>query len=297
MKQGRLNGILVAMITPFDEDGHVEFEYLAGVVRFLLEKGVHGFFTCGTSGEGALMSIEQRKAVSKAIVDEVASRVPVVVHAGAITTDETVALAKHADDIGAQAVGVVSPYYFHPDPDGLVEHYRTVAEAVSIPVFVYNIPGCTGFNITPDIMRRLLEIGNVMGFKDSSGRLDQIQEIMRTAPKPIIAINGSDGLLFSSLMIGTDAQISGSANVVPELMVGIYEHCRKGEYKKALSLQNTWREVMRVVFSVRLPSANLKTALELRGVKAGIPKRPLRPMKAEEVSIFKEKLKALNLYW
>lgn len=297
MKQTRLKGILAAIITPFDEDGHVEFEHLAGVARFLLEKGVHGLFTCGTSGEGALMSDEQRKAVSEAIVNEVAGRVPVVVHAGAASTDKTVELAKHADDIGAQAVGVVSPYYFHPDTEGLIEHYRTVAEAISIPVFVYNIPECTGFNITPDIMRRLLEIENVIGFKDSSGRLSQIQEVMRTAPKPIIAINGSDGLLFSSLMIGTDAQISGSANVVPELMVGIYEHCRKGEYKKALSLQNTWREVMQVVFSMGLPSASIKTALELRGVKAGIPKRPLRPMKAEETSILKEKLKGLSLYW
>lgn len=297
MKKGKFSGILVANVTPFDEDGHVEFEYLAGVVRFLLDKGVHGFFACGTSGEGALMSIEQRKSVSEAIIDEVAGRVPVIVHAGAITTDKTVALAKHADDIGAQAVGVVSPYYFHPDLEGLVEHYRTVAEAISIPVFVYNIPGCTGFNIDSNTMRRLLEIENVIGFKDSSGNLRQIQRIMSIAPKPIVAINGSDGLLIFALMIGADAQISGSANVVPEMMVGIYEHARKGEYEKALNLQKTWREAMRVVFSMRLPSASLKTALELRGVKAGIPKRPLRPMKAEEVSVLKEKLRALNLFW
>jgi len=295
MKQTKFQGIFPAVITPFDQEGNVDFESLRNVVRFHLEKGVHGFFACGTAGEGPSMSIEERKAVAEAVVKEVAGRVPVIVHVGTTNTKETVELAKHAEKIGSPAVGAVSPYYFKPDLEGLVEHYRLIAEAVGIPVFVYNIPRLTGFNITPEMVRRICTIENVKGVKDTSDNLIQLQEIIETAPKPITVINGSDWLLFAALMVGVDGQISSAANVIPEVMVELYELFKKKEYGKALNLQAKINAVKKTLEGP--PIAPVKAALELRGVKAGVPKRPLRPLKPEEIIKLSERLKALNLYW
>jgi len=144
-------------------------------------------------------------------------------------------------------------------------------------------------------LRKLLEIENVVGVKDSSGDLIQIREIMETAPKPITFINGHDRILFAALMMGAKAQISGTANVAPELLVGVYEHYKKGEYKEALDLQTKIDFVARTLAGP--PISKIKKALELRGVKAGLPKRPLRPLTQEETSGLEEKLKALDLFW
>jgi len=295
MKETKFEGIFPAVITPFDREGNVWFESLWDVVRFQMEKGVHGLFVCGTAGEGPSMSVEQRKSVAEVVVKEVAGRIPVIVHVGTTNTKETVELAKHAEEIGAQAVGAVSPYYFKPDLEGLVEHYRLLAEAVGIPVFVYNIPRLTGFNITPDMIRRICTIENVKGVKDTSDNLIQLQEIIETAPKPITVINGSDWLLFAALMVGVDGQISSVANVIPEIMVELYELYKKREYGRALNLQAKINAVKKALEGP--PIAPVKAALELRGVKAGVPKRPLRPLKPEEIIKLGERLKSLNLYW
>ncbi|MFQ6094741.1 MAG: 4-hydroxy-tetrahydrodipicolinate synthase [Candidatus Bathyarchaeia archaeon] len=295
MEPKRIRGILPAIITPFNRDGDVEFEHLRGVVRFHLEKGVHGFFACGSAGEGPLMSIEQRKAVAETVLKEAADRVPVIVHVGTTNTRESIELARHAEAAGATAVGVVTPYYFHPDVEGLIEHYKLIAEAVDIPVLAYNIPIRTGYNMTPEIVRKLCDIPNMIGVKDSSRNLIQIREIIETAPKPITVINGSDNLLFAALMIGVDAQISGIANVVPELLVELYEAYKKGVYEKAVDLQAKINAVKRVLD--KPPIAPIKAALEMRGVKAGLPRRPLRPLTLEELTKLEERLKTLNLFW
>jgi len=295
MQNAKLRGIFPAIITPFNSEGDVEFEHLRDVARFQMSKGVHGFFVCGSAGEGPLMSTEQRRTVAEALITEVAGRVPVIVHAGSTNTREANELAKHAQDCGAAAVGVVAPFYFKPDPEGLIEHYRSIAEAVTIPVLVYNIPSRAGYNITPETIAKICSIPNIMGVKDSSGDLIQLREIIETAPKSITVINGADNLLYAALTVGVHGQISGIANVVPELLVELYNVYKKGEYDKALNLQTKINAVKRSVEGP--PIAPLKAALELRGIKAGLPRRPLRPLKQSEIIILEEKLKSLNLFW
>ncbi len=291
-------GILPAIITPFNSDGSVDFDALREVVRFQIKKGVHGFFACGTVGEGVLMSIEQRKAVAEAIVKEAKGKVPVIVHVGTTNTSESVELAKHAEQIGAKAVGAVTPFFFKPDIEGLKMHYQAIAEAVHIPVFVYNIPRMTGFNITAETFRKLCVIEGVAGIKDSSGNLSQIQEIIETAPKPITVINGADDILLAALIVGVNAEISGTANIAPELLVEIYESYKEGNYEKALKLQRKLNVLKRAVYSIGSSNiSSIKAALEMRGVKAGIPKKPIRPLNSEEISKLKDKLSALGLYW
>lgn len=289
-------GILPAIITPFDVEGNVDFDLLRDIVRFQIDKGVHGFFVCGTVGEGPLMSIEQRKSVAEAVVREAKGKVPVIVHVGTTNTAESVELAKHAESIEANAVGAVTPYFFKPDLEGLIMHYRLISEAVRIPTFVYNIPQQTGFNLTPEIFRKLCSIENIHGIKDSSGSLSQIQEIIETAPKHVTVINGADDILLAALLVGVNAEISGVANVAPEILVELYENFREGNYKKALELQRKTNVLRRILYEwSSIPS--IKAALELRGIKAGMPKKPLRPLKQEEISRLKDKLKALGLFW
>ncbi|MEM1581272.1 MAG: 4-hydroxy-tetrahydrodipicolinate synthase [Candidatus Bathyarchaeia archaeon] len=291
-------GILPAIITPFDSNGDVDFHALSDVVRFQINGGVHGFFACGTVGEGALMSIEQRKTVAEAIVREVKGKIPVIVHVGTTNTSESTELARHAEKIGAKAVGAINPFFFKPDVEGLMIHYQSIANAVSIPVFVYNIPQMTGFNITAEIFRKLCSIEGVAGIKDSSGNLSQLQELIETAPKPITVINGADDIFLAALIVGASAEISGIANVAPELMVELYEAYRENDYKRALNLQRKVNALRRILYLMG-PSniASIKAALELRGVKAGLPRKPLRPMKSEETAKLKDKLNALGLYW
>ncbi|MEM2790077.1 MAG: 4-hydroxy-tetrahydrodipicolinate synthase [Candidatus Bathyarchaeia archaeon] len=298
MSKPLFEGVFPAIITPFDCEGNVDFDALRGVVRFHIEAGVHGFFVCGTVGEGALMSIEQRKAVAEAVIKEASGKVPVIVHVGTTNTSESVDLAKHAEGSGAKAVGAINPFFFKPDVEGLMMHYQEIACAVRIPVFVYNIPQLTGFNITPDIFVKLCAVEGVSGIKDSSGNLSQLQTIIETAPKPITVINGADDIFLAALLVGASAEISGIANAAPELMVELYESFREGNYEKALSLQRKVNALRRVLYGIG-PSniATIKVALELRGIKAGLPRKPLRPMKTEEVDRLKEKLKALGLYW
>ena len=298
MRKPLFEGIIPAIITPFDHEGNVDFEALREVVRFQIDGGVHGFFACGTVGEGVLMSIEQRKAVAEAIVKEARGKVPVIVHVGTTNTCESVELARHAEQVGAKAVGAVTPFFFKPDVEGLKMHYQLIAEAVHIPVLVYNIPQMTGFNVTAETFRKLCAIKGVAGIKDSSGNLGQIQEIIETAPKPVTVISGADNLLLAALLVGVDAEISGAANVAPELMVELYESFRENDYERALKLQRKLNQLMRILYSAGLSYASsIKAALEMRGVKAGIPRKPLRPLSSEESSRLKDKLGALGLYW
>ena len=295
MTRADFQGIFPALITPFDREGEVNLEDLRGVTRFHIEKGVDGFFICGSAGEGPLMSIRQRKLVAETVLDEASNRVALIVHVGTTNTAETTELAKHAEENGADAVGVVSPYYFKPDLEGLIEHYRLVSESVNIPVLVYNIPSRTDFNVTSQMMARLCELPNIAGVKDSSRNLVQIREIIETAPKKITVINGADNLIFAALMIGVDAQISGTANVAPELFVELYKAFKGGDHGKALKIQADINSVIRALSGP--PIAPLKAALRLRGIKAGVPKRPLRPLRPDEISGLKERLSALDLFW
>ena len=289
-------GVFPAIITPFDSDGNVDSVALREVVRFQIDRGVDGFFVCGTMGEGVLMSVEQRKITAETVIGEAGGKASVIVHVGATNTAECIELAKHAEKIGADAVGVITPFFFKPDLEGLMTHYRLIAESIRIPVLAYNIPRLTGFNLTPETFRKLCAIENLHGIKDSSGNLSQLQEIIEAAPKPVTVINGADGIFLAALLIGAHAEISGVANAAPELLVELYENFKSGNYEKALELQRKINALRRILYSGP-PVAPIKAALELRGVRAGLPKKPLRPLKPEEVSRLKDRLKSLNLFW
>lgn len=289
----KIEGVITALLTPFTEEGDVDEEALRELVEFQVKSGIHGLYPCGTVGEGPTMSIEQRKRVAKIVVDQVKARIPVIVHIGAIDTTMTVELAKHAEEAGADALGCVTPYYFTLDDDAIIEHYRRVAEAVRIPIFVYNIPHRTNINITPNLMAKLAKIPNIVGVKDSSRDFTQLCEYIEKLGKSFTVICGTDALMIPALFMGAKGSISAISNVFPELFVNAYDAYKKKDYEKAITLQ---LKIIAARKAFAKPTiAPLKEALKIRGFKAGTVKNPLRPMTKKETMELRNSLIELGL--
>lgn len=289
----KIEGIITALITPFTQEGNVNEGTLRELVEFQVRSGVHGLYPCGTTGEGLTMSIEQRKRVAEIVVGQVKARIPVVVHIGAINTAMTIQLAKHAEKIGADALGCVTPYYYALDDDAIIEHYRRVAEAVRIPIFVYNIPHRTTINVTPDLMVKLAKLPNIMGIKDSSRNFAQLCEYIEKLGKGFTVISGTDAYIIPALFMGAKGAISAIANAFPELLVESYDAYKKGNHEKAIGLQYKIVAARRVLAKPAI--APLKEALKMRGYRAGTVKNPLRPMTKEETIKLRDSLIGLGL--
>lgn len=289
----KIEGIITALLTPFTEKGDIDEEALQELVEFQVKSGIHGLYPCGTVGEGPTMSIEQRKRVAEIVIGQVKARIPVIVHIGAINTTMTVELAKHAEKVGADALGCVTPYYFTLDDDAIIEHYRRVAEAVRIPLFVYNIPHRTKINITPNLMAKLAKLPNIIGIKDSSRDFTQLCEYMEKLGKGFTVICGTDALMIPALFMGAKGAISAISNVFPELFVDAYDAYKKKNYEKAIELQFKIIVVRRVLAKPTV--APLKEALKMRGFRAGTVKNPLRPMTEKEIIELRNSLKGLGL--
>jgi len=289
----KIEGIITALITPFTEEGDIDEQALQELVEFQVKSGVHGLYPCGTVGEGPTMSIEQRKRVAEIVVDKVKARIPVIVHIGTINTTMTIELAKHAEKVGADALGCVTPYYFTLDDDAIVEHYRRVAEAVRMPIFVYNIPHRTNINITPNLMAKLAKLPNITGIKDSSRDFTQLCEYIEKLGKGFTIICGTDALIIPALFMGAKGSISSISNVFPELFVDAYDAYKNRSYEKAITLQYRIIAARRVLAKPAI--APLKEALKMRGYRAGTVKNPLRPMTEGETIKLRDSLMELGL--
>lgn len=289
----KIEGIITALLTPFTEEGNIDEEALQELVEFQVKSGIHGLYPCGTVGEGPTMSIEQRKRVAEIVMGQVKARIPVIVHIGAINTTMTVELAKHAEKVGADALGCVTPYYFTLDDDAIIEHYRRVAEAVRIPLFVYNIPHRTNINITPNLMAKLAKLPNIVGIKDSSRDFTQLCEYIEKLGKGFTVICGTDALMIPALFMGAKGAISAISNVFPELFVDAYNAYKKRNYEKAIELQFKIIVTRRALAKPTV--APLKEALKMRGFRAGTVKNPLRPMTEKEIIELRNSLIGLGL--
>lgn len=288
-------GVIPALLTPFRDD-RVDTEALKRLVDFLIENGVHGLYPCGTTGEGMLMNSAERKLVAETVVEAAKNRVPVMVHVGAFSTSETVDLALHARSIGADAVGVVAPYFYKVDREGLLRHYKTVADAVSdMPVYIYNLPGNTGNDIPPALAGQIAAAcPNVVGIKDSSKDLARLEAYIAQLGPEYQVIVGSDALVLPTLVMGGAGVISAVANVFPEPVVGLYNAFKAGDLKKARELQfkvNKLRDTLKQGPYL----AAFKAALSMRGVEFGGSKSPLRALNADGVGKLESDLKALGV--
>lgn len=281
------HGVIPPTITAFDGDETVDYETTAEHARFVVDNGAHGVFPLGTNGEFPLLSPEERDGVVDAVVDAVGGDVPVIAGVGAPSTKQTIAHAKHAAAAGADGVVVVTPYYYPLDGDAAVAHYRRVAEAVDLPLYIYHIPSKTGNSLSLETLAALADIDSVAGLKDSSKDVPWLGQAVDAHPE-LTFLAGSDSLLFAGLEIGCTGVVSAVANAFPELVVELYEAYDEGDEARARDLQSTVYDV-RDAFKQGPYMAGVKSALSLRGFDAGPLRSPLRRMdEAGEAALERE---------
>jgi 4-hydroxy-tetrahydrodipicolinate synthase len=274
----RAKGIVVAMITPFNDDESVNKEGLCTLVRFLIERGVHGLFPAGSQGEFFALTADERRRVLDITLEAAAGKVFVLAHVGAITTREAIALARHAEAAGADAVSAITPFFIKPSQDELYRHYMELASAVNLPVLAYNNPGRTGVNLQPATAARIArDAANFAGIKDSSGDVAQFAEYIRLCPPGFQAFMGKDSLIFAGLAHGAAGAVSASANVVPELVVSVYDAVSARDFIRGRELQRLLVP-LRLAFDLGTFPAVIKEAMQMIGLPAGPVRRPVEPL-------------------
>ena len=267
-----LSGITTPLVTPFEDDSNeIDEDAFADLIDHLLENGIDGVFPCGTTGEFASLSPEERKRVHELTVEHVDGEVPVLAGAAATTVDEAVEYADHAAEIGADAAVVTEPYFHGPNaPAGNQRFFEAVADRSPIPVLLYNIPPCTGGSIALETITTLAEHENVLGIKDSSGDLEYLLSIIRETPEEFVVLQGYDNLLVPALRMGADGGLNALSNVVPAQYADLYE---SDDEERGAAIQDAISPLFAACASYGFGPAT-KTALEYRGV---IPTDAVRP--------------------
>jgi len=274
-----LHGVLSALVTPFtDETDTVDEPALRALVERTIAAGAHGLVPCGSTGEFAAMTNDERRQVVEIVIDQAAGRVPTVAHTAAMTTRAAISLSQHAESAGAAAIMVVAPYYEPLSLDEVSSYYREVARAVSIDVMVYNLPVATGVNVSPDVVAKLAtEMPNIRYVKDTSGDLSQALRLIHDHADVVSTFVGWDTLYFTSLVEGAAGSVIGAANIIPAELVGIYDAVQAGDLRGARTI---WAEVyplMQFLTSGGYVSA-VKGALNVIGQPIGDPRPPMESL-------------------
>lgn len=271
-----MDKIFAALLTPVDTEGKLDVSLLVKLVKHELDKGVEGFYCCGSSGEGLLFEKEERKKIVETVTSEVSNQVPVIVHTGALSTVMSVELSLHAQSCGAKAVSLIPPIYYSYTQEEVEHHYMSVVEALEIGVIVYNIPQFTGINFSKRMNSKLLDDSRIVGIKHTSMNLYELERIHEAFPEKTL-YNGFDEMYLYSLSAGAQATIGTTVNICPKIFKEIRENFKKNEIEKARETQstlNTFIEVM--VENGIFPST--KYAMELLGVPCGSCRLPFIPL-------------------
>ncbi len=285
-------GIIPALVTPFKENFDVDYEGIAKLLDYV-EKHVDAVVPAGTTGESATLSYQEHIEVVKYVCD--VANVPVIAGAGSNSTREAVFLGKEVEKAGADAAMFITPYYNKPNKEGLYQHYKKIAEEISIPIIIYNVPSRTACNITPDVVERLAnDFDNIIGIKEASGNLKQVCEIINRTPNNFVLLSGDDFLTLPILMLGGKGVISVAANVAPHLMKEMYSAFKEGDIEKAREFHYRLMPLFSVLFIDTNPIP-VKKALELMGLPAGKPRLPLVELDEEKTKKVEEVLRNLEL--
>ena len=262
-----LKGILPATVSPNRPDGSFDAAAMRKIVRHQIDAGSDGVYVCGGTGEGLLMSREDRELALETTLEELNGEATVIAHVGAFQTAETVALARHASRAGADAIAALPPAYFYvPDDDGMIEYYKTVADASDVPLLIYNIPQRTRITMTEALFTRLLDIPNVVGMKDSSGDIFSLGNLVAKTGDPVI-FEGEDATVLWALMAGAKGGIGSTYNVMPHLYVRMWRAFQDGRIDDAAATQLRINEFIAVLIRVSVISAVMHT-MEFIGLRA-----------------------------
>lgn len=261
-----LHGAGVALVTPFDADGAIDFDALGRLIDHQLESGMDYLVSLGTTGETATLSASERKDIWKFTAEKAGGRVPLVAGIGGNNTAEIAEQVRNFDIAGYQAVLSVSPYYNKPTQEGIYQHYKAVAAASALPVILYNVPGRTGSNITPETTVRLArDVSNIVATKEASGNYDQFSKIMRDKPEDFIMISGDDGATLPMMALGAVGVISVVANAFPAAISRMTRLCLDGNFAEARQIHSELLEITDLCFAEGNP-AGVKSFLAHLGL-------------------------------
>ena len=276
MKKVIFKGCGTAIITPFTEDG-VNFEEFRKMIEFQISEGIDSIIVCGTTGESSTMTTEEKKETIKFAIDVVAKRIPVIAGTGGNCTKSAIEMSKYAESVGADAVLVVTPYYNKTTQSGLIAHYKAIAESISIPVILYNVPSRTGLNITPATCLELSKIDNIVAIKEASGNISQVAEIANLCRDNLAIYSGNDDQVLPVLSLGGLGVISVVSHLIPKDMHNMVEKFFNGNIKEATTLQLDTLKLTSALFSEVNPIP-VKAACNMMGFNVGTPRLPLIEM-------------------
>lgn len=268
-------GIIPAMVTPFTTDDKINEQSLRQLTNYLIEGGVHGLFAVGSQGEFWALDADEKRQVFEIVIDETRGRVPVYAGTGAVTTREAIQLTQMAEEVGADAVSVLTPFFLSLNQDELVDFYTEIADSTSLPVILYNNPGRTGINISVETVVKLArDVDNIISIKDSSGDLQLSAEYIRRTGDDFHVLMGRDTLIYGGLLYGAAGSIAASANVKPSLLVEIYDAFMEGDLKRSLEAQRALAP-LRIAFGLGTFPSVVKEAVNMIGIDVGHCRAPV----------------------
>lgn len=288
-------GAGVAIITPFHEDGSVDYEKFGELIEFQVQNKTDAIIVCGTTGESSTLTHEEHLEVIRYCVEKVDHRIPVIAGTGSNCTQTAVYLSKEAENSGADALLLVTPYYNKGTQNGLYRHFKTIADSVKIPVILYNIPGRTGVALQPETIVRLCkEVENIVGVKDATGNISQTAHLMKLAEGCVDLYSGEDGIIVPMLSLGGKGVISVLSNVAPAQTHEICSRFFEGDVEGSCELQLRALPLVDALFCEVNPIP-VKKAAELMGLCGGTLRMPLTEMEPEHAARLEKELKAFGV--
>lgn len=288
----KFQGVIAVVLTPFNEDDKIDYSALERLIEFMLSKGIHGLFPCGSFSLGPLMNPEERKKVLEFTVKVNQNRVPIIAQIGAINTKTTVELARHAQSLGVDAIASIPPFYIPTDEEAIYAHFKEIIEAIDIPAYAYNNLW-TGRIISPGLLKRLVKLG-YQGMKDAGEDIQLHFDYLRSVPSSFNLLMGTETLAIPALSMGVKGFTSGTVNAFPEINVELYRLFKEGKLEQAAKLQLKISKLVNILSTGPVIST-MYACVKLRGLKFGQPRKPLRPISSELQEKIKDEISQLGL--
>lgn len=287
-------GVFTALITPFTRDGKLDEQALRKLVDFQIDRGIDGLVPVGTTGESPTLSPEETEQVIRIVVEQTGGRVPVIAGTGSNCTDKAIHMTEKAKQIGATASLQVAPYYNKPTGEGFFRHFTAIADAVDLPMVIYNIPGRTGKNIENPVMLKLAKHKNIVAVKEASGNISQMMDLIAKKPKDFAVLSGDDNLTYPLMALGGKGVISVASNAVPDRMKDLTHTALKGDWDRARKLHYELLPLFKAIFLETNPIP-IKATMAMKGFVEERYRLPMCPMSGENKKALTEVLEQLKI--
>ena len=284
----------VAIVTPFTAENEVNYAKLAELIEWHIQEGTDAIIVCGTTGEAPTLTDDEHKLVIEQAVKTARKRIPIIAGTGSNDTAYAVQMSIHAEKAGADGLLCITPYYNRPTPKGLIANFRAIADAVNIPMIMYNVPSRTGCNLLPDTIAKLAEHKNIRGVKEASGNIAQVAEVARLVPDDFFIYSGNDDMIVPLMALDGDGVISTVANIVPKDTHQMVQYFIEGNVKKACELQLRMKPLIDAVFCETNPIP-IKTAMNLMGKNVGGLRLPMVDLEEKNLELLKRRLREYGL--